>query len=341
MPAGIAAEARLFPEAVNGLKPRDFRRAYGLPSLRRGAGEIVAIVDAFDNPNVASDLATYRSHFRLGNATFVKYNQNGEERNYPQRCPEAQNDWCLETDLDVEMIAAVCPKCTIYLIEADNNSTINLFAAEREAVTLGAHIVSDSWGGGGGSASGGAFDAAGVTYVASAGDDGYGMQDPADYQTVVSVGGTILTKSGTTYKEVVWPQTGGGCSFVPKPSWQQDPLCGKRTGNDVAAVAENVAEYDSYKAPGWIVAHGTSISAPLVAGVYALAGNAESRQSGKHFWTMSAKKRRDDLHKINRGSVVDCPERLKHTYLCAAGTHQFATYSGPAGWGTPNGLGAF
>ena len=95
------------------------------------------------------------------------------------------------------MVSATCPKCTIYLIESNDNSARSLYAAEKEAVKLGAHIVSNSWGGGYGGPSGGAFDASGVTYLASAGDDGYGIQDPADYDSVVSVGGTVLSKKGT------------------------------------------------------------------------------------------------------------------------------------------------
>ncbi len=120
----------------------------------------------------------------------------------------------MEIDLDVQMVSAVCPKCTIYLIEADDNYTNNLYAAEMEAVKLGAHIVSNSWGGGGGSPSGGAFDHPHVTYLASSGDGGFGMQDPADYDNIISVGGTILQKSGSTYTEQTWPDTGGGCSVV-------------------------------------------------------------------------------------------------------------------------------
>ena len=70
------------------------------------------------------------------------------------------------------------------------------------------------------------------------------------FATVVSVGGTLLSKSGSTYSETVWPDTGGGCATeVAKPSWQHDPGCSGRTANDVAAVAWNVAEYDTYGIP--------------------------------------------------------------------------------------------
>ncbi len=102
------------------------------------------------------------------------------------------------------------------------------------------------------------------------------MQDPADYSTVVSVGGTVLTlpAPAKATQRRCGPSSGGGCSVVTKPSWQHDPTCSKRTGNDVAAVAASVAEYDSYGYAGWITIGGTSVSSPLLAGVIGLAGNA-------------------------------------------------------------------
>ncbi len=326
--------------AVAGLTPADLQAAYDLPSKTRGAGQIIAIVDAYDNPHVASDLQVYRKTFGLGTAKFAKYNQLGQQKNYPPQCPSASLGWCLEIDLDVEMVSASCPKCTIWLLEANNNNNKNLYAAVARAAEIGAHIISNSYGGGGGGASFGDFAKSGVTYLASAGDFGYGMQDPADYDSVVSVGGTVLSKKGSSYSERVWPLSGSGCSVVGKPPWQRDPGCGERTGNDVSAVAENVAEYDSFGYTGWFTVGGTSVGSPLLGGVYALAGNAKTRQSGKAFWTL-AKDRRRYLHAITRGQVAYCPPSLGGSYLCKAGTGQFKTYSGPAGWGTPKGIGAF
>lgn len=323
---------------VAGLGPADFQAAYNLPSSSKGAGQIVAIVDAFDNPNVASDLATYRSYFGLGKAKFKKFNQDGQQGPYPKGNP----NWGVEIDLDVEMVSASCPKCTIYLIESKNNSGRSLYAAVQEAVKLGAHIVSNSWGGGGGTPSRNAFNTPGVAYLASSGDGGYGMQDPADYDTVIAVGGTLLSKNSSGYTESVWPDSGAGCSVVAKPSWQGDPSCTQRTGNDVAAVAMNAAEYDTYgSGGGWFTVGGTSVSSPLIAGVFGLAGNAGKQDGGKNFWRLSKAKLQKDLHYISSGNVVGCPSSLSGTYLCQAGTDQFGSYSGPVGWGTPNGIGAF
>jgi subtilase family serine protease len=326
---------------VAGLGPSDFQKAYELPSKTKGNGQIVAIVDAFDNPNVASDLAFYRKYFGLGTPKFTKYNEEGQKGNYPPKCSGSELGWCVEIDLDVDMVSASCPKCTIWLFEANSNNSNDLYAAVARAAKMGAHIISNSYGGGGGSASYGDFAKSGVTYLASAGDGGYGMQDPADYDTVVSVGGTELSKVGSKYTERIWPDSGGGCSVVAKPSWQHDPKCAERTGNDVSAVAENVAEYDTFGYSGWIVIGGTSVSSPLIGGVYALAGNAKGRQSGKGFWTLSAKGRRAGLHDITLGGVLGCPPSLSGSYLCVAGTGQYKDYSGPGGWGSPKGISAF
>ena len=324
-----------------GWTPANLEEAYNLPYSSKGSGQIVAIVDAYDNPNVASDLAEYRSYFGLPTANFTKYNQDGQQGSYP----EANQNWGLEIDLDVEMVSASCPNCTIYLIEANSNSASDLGTSEAEAVTLGAHIVSNSYSGTGDSESN--YDTPGVTYLASSGDYGYSLYQPATFDSVVSIGGTLLSKGGGKrgWTEVVWniPKDGyataGGCSSLneTKPSWQKNPGCKFRTGNDVSAVAWDVVEYDSYYYAGWFEIGGTSVSSPLLAGVFALAGNASSQDGGKAFWTMSSQKRAKDLFQITSGKNGTCTPK----YLCTAGTGEYEDYSGPTGWGTPNGIGAF
>jgi subtilase family serine protease len=313
-----------------GWGPADLQEAYNLPSSSKGSGQIVAVVDAYDNPNVASDLSVYRSYFKLPPAKFKKFNQQGQQKNYPK----GDVTWGYEIDLDVQMVSAVCPSCTIYLVEANDDN--DLGAAEDEAVKLGAHIISNSWSWG--SISESDFESPGVVYVASAGDSSYGSGVPAEYPNVVSVGGTILAKHGSRFEEIVWPFTGGGCAVgVTKPSWQQDPSCASRTQNDVSAVARDVAEYDSYQWRGWFTDSGTSVSTPIIAAIYGLAGDASSEDAGKKLWTLTPQEHKQFLHTIDKGSNGYC----HGTYLCSAGTGQFGTYSGPAGWGTPNGIGAF
>ncbi|MGA7200849.1 MAG: hypothetical protein WBX26_03405 [Candidatus Cybelea sp.] len=318
-----------------GLSAANLEDAYKLPSTTKGKGASVYIVDAYDNPNVASDFAEYRSVMGLPVGTLNKYNQEGQKSNYPQ----GNTGWGVEIDLDVEMVSASCPNCTVNLIEANSNGGSDLGASEKEAVALGATIVSNSYTGGG--LDGSDYDTAGVTYLASAGDSGYGLLDPAAFGSVVAVGGTALspnTASKRGWNEVVWQDSGGGCSTESKPSWQKDPDCSSRTGADISAQASGeVAEYDSYGEGGWFLVGGTSVSSPFIGGVFALAGNSTKQNGGENFWKLSKKKIKKDLYYVSSGNDGSCGGE----YLCTAGTKQFGDFSGPTGWGTPHGIGAF
>jgi subtilase family serine protease len=265
----------------------------------------------------------------LPDANFTKYNQTGQQSNYPQ----GNSGWGVEIALDVEMVSAACPLCTIILVEANSSNWSDLGTAENEAVTLGATVISNSYSGSGATESN--FNHPGVTILASAGDSGYGIADPADFGSVVAVGGTHLVSGGGTrgWTETVWRGTGGGCSTQSKPKWQRDKGCTFRTANDVAAVADpqtGVAEYDTYGESGWFVVGGTSVSSPFLGGVFGLAGNATKQTGGEIFWE---KKSRKYLYDITSGSNGSCQTK----YLCNAGKG----YDGPTGWGTPNGIGAF
>lgn len=328
--------------AVNGLTAANLENAYNLPSKKGGKGQSVYIVDSYDNPNIASDLATYRSTMGLPKAKFNKYNQEGQKSNYPQ----GNTGWGLEEDLDVQMVSASCPNCTINLVEANDNSWSNTGAAEQEAVKLGAKIISNSYSGTGASESD--YDSKGLTYLASGGDSGYtgGLVDPATFQRVVAVGGTDLTADTNTkrgWTEVVWARAGAGCSLTqePKPAWQTDTGCKYRTGDDISAVAAvEVAEYDSYGEPGWFEIGGTSVSSPLVAGMYALAGNAAKQDGGENLWkafsklSITKQEASKNNFYISQGNDGTC----NGSYLCTAGTKQYGIYSGPGGWGTPDGV---
>jgi subtilase family serine protease len=318
-----------------GLSAANLEDAYKLPSTTKGKGASVYIVDAYDNPNVATDFAEYRSVMGLPVGTLNKYNQEGQMSNYPT----GNIGWGVEIDLDVEMVSASCPNCTVNLIEANSNGGSDLGASEKEAVALGATIVSNSYTGGGLDVSD--YDTPGVTYLASAGDTGYGLTDPAAFASVVAVGGTALspnTASKRGWNEVVWQDSGGGCSSESKPSWQKDPDCSSRTGADVSAQASGeVAEYDTYGHGGWFLVGGTSVSSPFIGGVFALAGNSTKQNGGENFWKLSEKKIKKDLYYVSSGNDGSCGGE----YLCTAGTKQFGDFSGPTGWGTPHGIGAF
>ena len=336
-----------------GWRPIDLQTRYNLTgSLGKGSGTVVALIELGDLPTASSDLATYRSTFGLGTASFFKYNESGQQSNYPESCEDF--GWCVETDLDIQMVSATCPKCTIYLIEGGNCGGVvcGLENAEATAVKLGATILSNSWGCSslnygencGDSNFPSYFSAPGVAYLASSGDDGYNIiLWPAALANVLAVGGTQLALSGSTYSETVWDGAGAGCATTTtKPSWQHDPDCSGKTISDISAEAgcsPGVAEYISSYG-GWTGVCGTSVASPLTAGIVGLAGNASSITGGKTFWDLKRRKHKKELHVITSGNDGSCSN-----YLCQAGLSKkdggYKTYSGPVGWGSPNGIRAY
>ncbi len=321
-----------------GLNPSTLQGAYNLPSATNGTGQTVAIVDAYNDPKAESDLAFYRSYFHLSacttaNGCFKKVNQSGGT-SYPKN----NGSWSQEISLDLDMVSAICPNCHILLVEATSPSNTNLGIAVNTAVRLGANAVSNSYGGSEASnesSYASYYNHPGVAITASSGDSGYGVQVPAAYNTVTAVGGTSLTYSGGVRTESAWSGAGSGCSaYISKPGWQTDSGCSKRTVADVSAVADpntGVSVYDSYTyqgLSGWLVFGGTSVSSPIIASVYALAGNAASITYGSYPYS-----HRGSLNDVTSGSNGSCSP----SYLCTAGSG----YDGPTGLGTPNGIGAF
>ncbi|MEU8715101.1 MULTISPECIES: putative Ig domain-containing protein [unclassified Streptomyces] len=330
--------------APSGLSPSNLHSAYNLPSTG-GSGLTVAVVDAYNDPNAASDLATYRSQFGLSactkaNGCFKQVSQTGSTTSLPTN----DSGWAGEEALDIDMVSAVCPNCNIILVEANSANDTDLGTAENEAVALGAKFVSNSWGGSESSSQTSEdtsyFKHPGVAITVSAGDEDYGAEFPATSQYVTAVGGTALSTSSNSrgWTESVWKTsssegTGSGCSaYDAKPSWQTDTGCSKRMESDVSAVADpatGVAVYDTYGGSGWAVYGGTSASSPIIAGVYALAGTpGASDYPAKYPYSHTG-----NLYDVTSGNNGSCST----SYFCTAGTG----YDGPTGWGTPNGTTAF
>jgi subtilase family serine protease len=217
---------------VGGYGPSDLASAYKLPTSN-GAGKTVAIVDAYDDPNAASDLSTYRSQFGLPACTtssgcFRKVNQNGAT----SPLPAANSGWAGEIALDIEMVSAACPQCKILLVEASSPTTANLGTAVNTAVSMGAVAVSNSYGGSESSSdpssSTSYYKHPGVAITVSSGDGGYGVEFPASSPYVTSVGGTSLHTASNSrgWSETAWNGAGSGCSaYEAKPSFQHDSGC--------------------------------------------------------------------------------------------------------------------
>jgi len=325
-----------------GYTPQDLRTAYALPGAPAGSGMTVAIVDAYDDPQAEKDLATYRSQFGLPSCTsrsgcFRKVDQSGGH-SYPAPDP----GWAQEISLDLDMVAAVCPACHILLVEATSSSQANLGAAVNTAVRLGADAVSNSYGGPDASdrSYGRYYHHPGVAITASTGDSGYGVSYPASSKWVTAVGGTSLrpsTRARRGWSEGVWSGSGSGCSTLNTTTWQPSGTtgCSGRAVADIAAVANpetGVAVYDSYSyesTSGWLTFGGTSASSPIIAAVFALAGNTGDVTDGSYVWAH----RRGGVNDVTYGSTGSCST----TRWC----NGHYGWDGPTGWGTPKGVAAF
>ena len=283
-----------------GLSPGQLTAAYGANQIGfkgnivgNGAGQTIAIIDAYNDPNIISDLSSFDAQYGLAAPpSFTRYVESGL----------TQNDagWALETALDVEWAHAVAPGANLVLVEANPN---DLFSAVNFARQLpGVSVVSMSWGTGEfwgenyldslfttpAGHTGGAGLPGGITFVASSGDSGawYGTQYPADSPNVLAVGGTSLQvgTQGSYLGETAWSGSTGGYSLLePAPSYQAGisnpnaPNYGLRMTPDVAWNADpatGVSVYNSVpygQRTGWFTVGGTSASAPAWAGLIAIA----------------------------------------------------------------------
>ena len=322
-PAAISATGGGLPYV-----PASFHQAYNLPTTAPGT-PTVAIVDAYDDPNAENDLAVYRSLFKLSpcttaNGCFQKVNQSGQASGYPG----TNVGWAMETTLDLDMVSAICQNCNLLLVEANSSSLTDLGAAVNEAASLGATVITNSYGSN--EASGESTlcsnyydNHAGVAVVASTGDNGLGIEERAACKNVVSVGGTTLSTNGT---ETAWNTNanygaGGGCSqYISQPSWQSSAVtgCNKHAIADVSASANPAMGayiYDTFGYPGGLMAGGTSEAAPIIAGVFALAGGISGASGASLIWS-----------RYNSGCLSKVADK---------------TYSYQTGLGTPNGVHCF
>ena len=349
----------------SGYAPSDLASAYNytLPasgSAWVGNGQTVAIVDAYRNPNAASDLAAYRAQFgpppcTVANGCFQEVNQTGAA----SPLPAGNTGWGQEISLDLDMVSAVCPMCRILLVDGNSTSLTDLGTSVNTAASLHVNAISNSYGTSGEFSSEGSYGDSyynnhpGIAITASAGDSGYGVEFPAVSKNVTAVGGTSLSHAGNArgWSETVWSGTGSGCSgYIGQETWQAAVLstqdkaaCSHRIVGDVAAVADpntGVAVYDSYGSSGganWFVFGGTSVASPIIASFYALANAASNTTSSvptSYMYSHSS-----SLNDVTSGSNGRCTSRhsTASAFLCTAR----AGYDATTGMGTPNGLGAF
>ena len=364
--------------------PAQIRAAYGLAALPAvgatlsgadaaafGAGQTIYIVDAFDHPNAFADLARFNAKFGLPACTSVALNaatalplpQAGSGCTFSvaytdgrgalnSAAPAYSSGWIAEIALDVQWAHAIAPLARIVLIEAADANTNTLLGGVALANKMGAGVVSMSFGASEGSwvrSSDATFGAAGMTYVAAAGDDGAQALWPAVSPKVLAVGGTSLQWTGAgTRREVAWSSSGGGVSaYEALPAWQSDTLvpgagaAKMRTVSDVAFNANpNTGQYVALTEKGatstaWNAYGGTSIGAPQWAGLVAIA-NARRVLASRaligdfHATLYKTIATSPGTYAADFADIVDGSDGACATCATATG---FDTVTG---WGTPN-----
>ena len=354
-----------YPAGPSGILPVQFKAAYGFNQIpNQGQGMTIALVDAFDDPNIASDLAAYQAQFHLTPCNFQKVKVGS---------PPGDTGWALEISLDVEQACALAPKANIILVEGNSNNDTDLYAAVQVATSApyNATTVSMSWGEGEfqGEQSNDVYfcnilNGAGqpVTYFASSGDGGHGTIYPSASPCVIAVGGTTLTLGqaaplgnplqlnyGT---ENGWRDGGGGVSpYESQMSWQ-NPACAtwsttNRCVPDIASVAQNIPVYDTYGYGGWVNVAGTSISSPdwaafftLVNSMRAGLGKGTTSQAAQDLYNIYySGNYTTDFHDIKTGSNGSCGSQCNagpgYDLVTGIGTYQ-ANKLAPALAADPN-----
>jgi subtilase family serine protease len=262
-----------------GYGPLQIRHAYGLDQLTNGgAGQVIAIVDAYGSPTIQNDLNVFCAQFGIPTTTIQIIAPSGKPM-------KTDAGWALETSLDVEWAHALAPKAKIILSKASSAGLSALLSAVDSAVKAGATIVTMSWGASEFSTESSYeshFTKSGVSFFASSGDNGSGVIWPSVSPNVTGVGGTSLyldSNGNLTSPEVAWSGSGGGFSaYFARPSFQNGwQSSSTRAVPDIAMVADpntGVTVYDStaYSGQtGWFQVGGTSASCPMWGAVTALA----------------------------------------------------------------------
>jgi hypothetical protein len=417
--AGVSASGmRSGPDQTigpsGGLTPSDLATAYGYSPTATGSTQTVAVVDAYNDPNISTDLTTFDTEYSLScNQCLTVVGQTGSKTSLPAN---DTTGWSVEESLDVEAVHAVCQECKILLVEANSSESSDLAAGVDEAASLGATEISNSYGAPENSANEAAYSHPGIVITASAGDDGYYDYDllgadygevnapnsPASFPSVVAVGGTSLYLGQTAARqsETVWndngPQdyyqsvigqrlgaSGGGCSTMfPAEDWQtglsvwSSTGCGaKRLVSDVSADADPLTGLginDTYNwcsgqtpcnfTSGWQTVGGTSLSSPIIASIYALAGGSHGvadpglslyghvgstswydvTSGGNGYCDGEGAAACGDRNLSTEGAL-DCDYSPDGSTLSSGdrACDAQAGYDGPSGLGTPNGLAGF
>ncbi|MGA9554136.1 MAG: S53 family peptidase, partial [Candidatus Sulfotelmatobacter sp.] len=277
-----------------------------------GGSGVIVIVDAYDYPSAAADLATFSSEFGLPAPNFaVKYATGTKPAN------GCSSGWNGEESLDIEWAHAMAPNAQIVLMEAASNSNSALYAAVTAANSyIAAHggkgEVSMSWGGSETSGETGSdhyFTQSDVVYFASAGDSP-GVIYPSSSVNVVSAGGTQVNRSGGNYtNQTAWSDGGGGTSrYETRPSFQSSVsgIVGSNRGTPDLSFDSSggspVAVYNSNCYGGWLEVYGTSVASPSLAGIINNAGTFHAGSNAENTEVYTNMSNTSDFTDVTSGS---------------------------------------
>jgi hypothetical protein len=292
-----------------GLTPAQLDKFYGFTGLSFGStpadgrGQTIALIDAYNDPDIAGDLKTFDTAYGLAAPpSFKVVSQTGSSTALPgSPTPDPVNgSWASEESLDVEWAHALAPGANILLVECNSQTDQDLFTGAAYAASApGVCAVSMSFGLSEATYTTAQVDAIdptfatppghqGVTFFASSGDDGafsdggpLAVSFPSSSPFVVSVGGTTIetNSSGTPVGETAWAGSGGGTSVLEPQTAAQRAAVGPYSGRanpDVSFDADpdsgvNVCDsFDFSAATPFVVFGGTSFSSPAWASILAI-----------------------------------------------------------------------
>jgi hypothetical protein len=320
--------------------PMDLRNAYRVPASDTTA--TVAVIEAFGAASAESDLAVYRKYFGLPPCTVTNGCLRIMDQDGGPALPESSNSpgWDDETVLDLEMVSAICPSCHLLLVQSRTDYLTDMLSAVDQAGAQGAKYISMSWGTPEQTDGPHLTAVPGVAYVAASGDAGYGTAYPAADPNVVSVGGTTLYRdtSARGWSDSVWHNdsggTGGGCSSdESQPAWQRvipglSLSCANRSMNDLSIDADPNTGVYVYDQGQWVEGGGTSAGAPMIAAMFAIAGQPSTDMPASAVPYQHPEAFAD----VTQGANGSCGQAL-----CKAGVG----YDTPSGLGVPQGVGGF
>jgi subtilase family serine protease len=324
----------------SGMTPAEIKKIYNLPTT--GGKGTIALIDAYDDANMESDLAAFDKQFGLPSCTTA----NGCFEKHKMASSTASNSgWAMETSLDVEWAHAIAPTAKILLVEAKTPSGANLLSAiDYAAARKDVVAVSMSWGGAEFSdelsydSHFASKTSSSIAFFASSGDDGTGASWPASSPSVIGVGGTSLqvSSSGVFVAETAWSGSGGGVSAYEKePAYQTAYKISKANGMraipDVSYDADPASGYPVYitsgtgaKAKGaWDEVGGTSAGAPQWAAIQALGGSAALAKFYTDKASTSTLKYFRDITSGSNGTCsYYCDARKRYDYVTGLGSPQ-------------------